>query len=175
MYIGVTPFVYAKCVCKLASFQGRLPLRFLDRICDLWTGVKSIRDLWTRRFKGHVCSKEHGAGDGLGSRLCASMCLCVCVCMCLWESDECVSLYVSISVCVQLYNLEKACQVAFIFCESEFLCNSHHRTFVCTGQYIVITTQWIVLWVTSVGWVRACMEYRHYLYATVKLTKMGCA
>ena len=30
-------------VLSLASFPGRLPLRFLDRICDLWTARRSGR------------------------------------------------------------------------------------------------------------------------------------
>ena len=57
--MGVTPFVYAECVCK------------------------------------HV-----------------PVCVCVCACAC-GQVYECVSLYVSVSVCVQLHNLEKACQVAY--------------------------------------------------------------
>jgi len=53
--------VYDECVCvhvmsvhvcvSIASFHGRLPLRFLDRI------------------QGHVCGQENGVGDSLGMRL----------------------------------------------------------------------------------------------------------
>jgi len=43
-----------QCTLPLASLPGRLPLRFLDHICACFS----------RRFKGHVCSQESGAGDG---------------------------------------------------------------------------------------------------------------
>jgi len=41
----------------LASFPGSLPLRFLDRIRDLWT-------VWGSSPKCHVCRQENGVPDG---------------------------------------------------------------------------------------------------------------
>jgi len=50
------------------------------------------------QFKGHVCSQENGAGDGLGTRLpvcvhvvCVCVCACgVCVCVCVHVVCVCV-------------------------------------------------------------------------------------
>jgi len=46
--------------------------------------------------------------------MCKHVPVCVCVHVLVGKCMN-VSLYVSISVCVQLYNLEKACQVAYSY------------------------------------------------------------